>query len=329
MNKMSLFSALLEQSHPGERVGHRLQRQVLRTTVRLLQHTPYVTDWYPIVDDPLMRRILTAHPRICEKVVRPYLRCGLSHAERHRRLIGHYRWLRRHLSDQTLADVYLGDGLELARLLLGDAAEYRLVLHYLGRFEMEGDLTLSLMRAGGPCIFSLTFTMLEEAQGLGVHIGGAQGGPGEMTGTIRQLTKAWHGMRPKTLVLCALMRLANSWGASRLSGIGGAHHVYRCRGFRRGRKDRILADYDSLWIDAGGRIDAADPRLYALPLAWPMRPMDTVSSHKRAMYRRRYAMLELLTEEVGVRAGEALGRMTVPVHIPAQRTLPANEGLVR
>jgi uncharacterized protein VirK/YbjX len=286
---------------------HRLQRLVVNTAVRALRHSPYVMDWYPSLDDPLMRHILEAHPRICEKVARPYLCCGLSHAERHRALIGQYRWLCAQLSEPALTAIFLGEGLELARLSMGGAGEHRLMLQYLDRFEMEGDLTLSLVAAhGGPRIFSITFSVLEASQGMHVQIGGMQGGAGDMGDRIKQLTKAWQGMRPKALTLCALMGLASSWGAVRLSGVGGAYHVYGCLSFRRARKDRILADYDSLWLDAGGVIDAANPRLYTLPLAWPVRALETVSAHKRPMYRRRYAMLNMLQAEIDARAQEAL-----------------------
>ena len=302
MRRLSRFSALLQRSHPGAGMEHRLQRLVVRTAVQALQHSSYVMDWYPSLDDLLMRRILKAHPRICEKVARPYLRCGLSHAERHRALIGHYRWLPAQLSEAALVAIFLGEGLELARMSLGGAGEHRLVLHYLDQFEMEGDLTLSLVQADGRRIFSITFSMLEEARGMHMQIGGMQGGGGDMGELVRQLTKAWQGMRPKALVLCALMRLATNWGATRLSGVGDANHVYRCLSFRRARKARILADYDSLWRDAGGHVDADNPRLYVLPLAWPTRPLETVPAHKRPMYRRRYAMLDMLQAEIDARA---------------------------
>ena len=328
MHNLTRFSTLLARAHPGTRMEHRLQRLVGRTVVHALRHSSYVTDWYPSLDDPLMLRILEAHPRICEKVARPYLCCGLSYAERHRALIGQYRWLRARLSEQALTAIFLGEGLELARLLPGGTGEHRLILHYLDQFEMEGDLTLSLVRVGGPRIFSLTFSILEGERGMHVQIGGAQGGAGDIGEVVRQLTKAWQGMRPKALVLCALMELASAWGTVHLSGVGDAHHVYRCLSFHRGRKAHIHADYDSLWRDAGGCVDAADPRLYTLPLAWPIRALETVSAHKRPMYRRRYAMLNMLQAEIDARAQEALrhdgvslaprrlaGSAVVPVHL--------------
>lgn len=311
MNKTALLSALLVRAHPGTGVEHWLQRQMVRTTVWLLRNSPYILDWYPSLDDSLMRRILEAHPRICEKVARPYQRCGLSYAERHRLLIGHYCWLRTQLSEAALTAIFLGEGLELACLSVEGAGEHRLVLRYLSQFEMEGDLTLSLERVDGQRTFCMTFSMLEDEQGMSMHIGGVQGGAGDIGEMVRQLTKAWHGMRPKALMLSALMQLASSWGVAFLSGVGGDSHVYHSLSFKRSRKDRIQADYDSLWLDAGGGINADKPSLYALPLVWPMRPMDKVSTHKRAMYRRRYAMLGKLAKELEARARTALNSVRI------------------
>ena len=305
MNKLSRFSALVERSHAGVRMENRFQRLVLRTAVQALRRSPYVTDWYPSLDDPLMLRILEAHPRICEKVFRPYLRCGLSYSERHRALIGQYHWLRAHLSEVALEAIFVGDGLDIAHLALGGAGDYRLVLRYYDQFEMEGDLTLSLMRSDGLRIYSMTFSALEDRGRLQVLIGGAQGGVGVPAEMVRELTKALQGMRPKALVLFALMRLARNWGATRLSGIRNTSHVYQCPSLRRGLRRRVRADYDRLWRDAGGSVAEDNPRLFDLPLSWPVKsPADIIPS-KRGMYRRRYAMLGALVSELDGRAHQA------------------------
>lgn len=313
MDMFSRFSTLVERSHQGLRIEQRLQRLILRTAVHVLRNSSYVTDWYPLLDDPLMHGVLEAHPRVCEKISRPYLRCGLSRGDRHRLLIGHYHWLRAHLSDQAFVSIYMGEGLELARLLLGDIGEYRLVLHYLGQFEMEGDMTLSLIRTDGLRIHSATFSMLQVDQELHIQIGGMQGGVREFGEAIKLLTKALHGMRPKALVLWALMQLASAWGSHRLLGIRSANHVYRCLSFNRSRKERIWADYDSLWQEAGGIIASDNTRLYELPLAWPLKPLETVPANKRATYRRRYAMFEVLAKELEVRASAALSEQCISV----------------
>lgn len=305
MNKLSRLSALVARSHAGIRVENRFQRLLLRTAVQALRHSAYVTDWYPSLDDPLMLRILETHPRICEKVVRPYLRCGLSYMERHRALIGHYRWLRAHLSETALEAIFVGDGLEMAHLGPAGPGGYRLVLRYYDQFEMEGDLTLSLMRADGLRIYSMTFSVLEDHGHLHVLIGGAQGGAGVPAEMIRQLTKAMQGMRPKALVLFALMRIVKDWGAVRLSGIRNVSHVYQSSSFRRVLRRRVRADYDSLWRDAGGSEAKDNPRLYELPLSWPVRPLEEIVPGKRGMYRRRYALLGALVGELDQRAGLA------------------------
>lgn len=306
MNKLSQFSALVERSHRGIGLEHRFQRLVLRTAVQALRHSPYVTDWYASLDDPLMQRIFDAHPRICEKVARPYLRRGLTFGERHRALMGQYQWLRAHLSESVLEAIFVGEGLELATLMLGEMGEYRLVLRYYDQFEMEGDLTLILIRSDNFRIYSMTFSVLEDGGALHALIGGAQGGAGVSAEMVRSLTKSMHGMRPKALVLFVLMRIVESWGATRLSGIRNTSHVYKSPSFRRRRRHRVHADYDSLWRDVGGSVAMDNSHLYDLPLSWPIKfPGDIIAS-KRGMYRRRYAMLDTLASQLDNRARATL-----------------------
>ena len=306
MNNLSRFSALLERSHGGIGLEHRFQRLVLRTAVQALRRSPYVTDWYASLDDPLMLRILETHPRICEKVARPYLRRGLSYGDRHRALISQYHWLRAHLSESALEAIFVGEGMELAHLVVGEMGEYRLMLRYYDQFEMEGDLTLSLMRSDNLRIYSMTFSVLEDSGSLHVLIGGAQGGAGMPAEMIRELTKSMQGMRPKALVLFVLMRIVESWGATRLSGIRNISHVYQSPSFRRRRRHRVHADYDSLWRDVGGSVTSENPWLYDLPLSWPIKSPGDIIASKRGMYRRRYAMLDTLASELDNRARATL-----------------------
>jgi len=306
MNDLCRFSALVERSHGGVSLENRFQRLVLRTAVQALRRTTYVTDWYASLDDPLMLRIIEAHPRICEKVARPYLRRGLSYGERHRALIGQYHWLRAHLSESALEAIFVGEGMELAHLALGEMGEYRLVLRYYDQFEMEGDLTLILMRSDNLRIYSMTFSVLEDSGTLHALIGGAQGGSGVPAEMVRALTKSMQGMRPKALVLFVLMRIVESWGATRLSGIRNISHVYQSPSFLRRRRHRVHADYDSLWRDVGGSVAMDNPHLYDLPLSWPIKSPGDIIASKRGMYRRRYAMLDTLASELDNRARATL-----------------------
>lgn len=71
-----------------------------------------------------------------------------------------------------------------------------------------------------------------------------------------------------------------------------AGHVYNASS----RIKRIKTDYDFFWEEAGGT--PLDERFYRLPLAYEKKAMDEIKSNKRAMYRRRFEMLDALEASI-------------------------------
>ena len=75
-----------------------------------------------------------------------------------------------------------------------------------------------------------------------------------------------------------------------------ATHIYRSWRYRKKKEGKLLADYDSFWLSLGGQ--KQDNGHFMLPLAMPRKPMEEIASKKRAEYRRRYALLDSLTQHV-------------------------------
>ena len=73
------------------------------------------------------------------------------------------------------------------------------------------------------------------------------------------------------------------------------------------RLDRKLkTDFGAFWEEIGGW-ETDDHRFYELPLVYPRKTMEEVPTRKRAVYRRRFAMLDEIDQEVQKRI-EALLR---------------------
>jgi uncharacterized protein VirK/YbjX len=106
---------------------------------------------------------------------------------------------------------------------------------------------------------------------------------------IRNVTHAAHGMRPPHLLVHTLRVLAARWGATRLRGVDPEHHV---KGRWNLRDSRLRFDYRAFWAEHDGARDEGGN--WSLPLATALRPIEEVPTKRRAMYRRRYAMLEAL-----------------------------------
>ena len=156
----------------------------------------------------------------------------------------------------------------------------------------EGLWQVGLIGEDGVRLYSIGFGF-PEAQTL--LMGNVQGPSLKDEGLerIRDATHAAHGMRPPHLLVHALRVLAARWGVTRLRGVDPENHV---KGKWNLRDSRLRFDYRAFWAEHDGARDASGN--WGLPLDTALRPLEEVPTKRRAMYRRRYAMLEALQRAV-------------------------------
>lgn len=137
------------------------------------------------------------------------------------------------------------------------------------------------------------------------YIGAMQGPNGEEPKEIiKRLTKFCHGCRTKNLILYAAQAVARAffWG-------GGTGHIYAVTNsgyyaMNHLRLDRKLkTSFDGFWQEAGGKI-SADSRFYELPLRERRKGPEEIPVRKRAVYRRRFALLDEIDEAIESRMKE-------------------------
>lgn len=157
----------------------------------------------------------------------------------------------------------------------------------------EGRWALSLRNAEGQRLYNLSFAFLPCGALLVGAVQGPQAGTVDAETVIRDLTKTAEGVRPPYLLAEALRAAAAAWGVNVLLGIDPVHHV-KGRWNVRGR--RLRFDYRNFWAELGGtqRPDG----YWQLPLQVAPRDLAEVPSRKRAMYRRRQALLEALRQSI-------------------------------
>ena len=191
------------------------------------------------------------------------------------------------LGDRAL-DVLAKSGIVL--LDLDDGS--RLSLSLSGVSFHEGLWQVGLHSPTGVRLYSIGFglssassLLVANVQGPSLGLDGLEHG--------RQLTQVAHGMRPPYLLLHALKALAQSWQLRTLVGIDPLHHV---KGRWNHRQSRLKFDYRGFWTDHGGVLERHGN--WALPILTPRRMLDDVPTKRRAMYRRRYALLDRLEESI-------------------------------
>lgn len=156
----------------------------------------------------------------------------------------------------------------------------------------EGLWQVGLYASAGHRLYSIGFGLTSEREILIGNVQGPSLGCGGLEDN-RQLTHAAHGMRPPYLLLRALRSLAAAWRSDSLKGVDPDNHV---KGRWNLQASRLKFNYRQFWAENGGsRVDLGN---WQLPLKATERALEDVPSRKRAMYRRRYEMLESLDEQI-------------------------------
>lgn len=155
----------------------------------------------------------------------------------------------------------------------------------------EGLWMLALKDGHGEQIYGLSFACVGDR----LVIGAVQGPRGEQAlAMVRDATKALHGIRPHFFLVEVLRALAAAWGMSRLVGVDPQFHITPTMFYRK--REGVKFDYVSFWTELGGALDGR--RDWVLPLVAQRKSMNEIESKKRAMYRRRFAMLDALRHDV-------------------------------
>ena len=137
-----------------------------------------------------------------------------------------------------------------------------------------------------------------------MFIGGLQGSRDTGEDSVVAITRGLYGLRPKALLIYGLQQLAACWGVAHLQAVSDGLHIYRHFQARR----NLAASYDEFWAECGGA-QGADGA-FDLPVAFIPRDISTIRVNKRQMYRRRYAMMEGIAEQI---QGNVLGRLELVV----------------
>ncbi|GAA5180564.1 VirK/YbjX family protein [Niveibacterium umoris] len=282
----------------GWRIYRSGSRSDARNRSRFILRSAYYRSttktWFARLNaDPMLRTFVRLQPELAEKLHRPYARADHPATTRLQALDEHYRICREQRWAPLLAQVGRGP-VTLATWQGKDEVPLVLTLTVPGQFAKEGEMAVHLMRND---VRQCTVLVSLRGDGSGRWLdiaclqGPAGGEGGEGRDAMREITKACHGLRPRSLLLEVARLIAGLAGCSNIVGVGNARHIYR-----NARKRRDIAfDYDAFWAESGGeRRNDGD---WNLPLAAAVKPMEDVPSKKRAeVVRRRQMQAAILAQ---------------------------------
>jgi len=263
-----------------------------------------------ITSHPASYELLQNQPRLPCRVHRPYLSAALSVRERAEAIRFHYRTVTTFLGDEGFRQHIRPDGICLSRFAGKDGHPFTLEFVSTYRLDKEGEASVILRNSDGQMLAEITFVLCIRGAQRSLIIGGLQGPNGENTqALIQQATKNLYGLFPKRLVLESLTQIAYLLSVERISAVSNRLHVYQSVRY----KDRIKhlhADYNSFWEMSGGKLE--QDGFYSIPLEVARKKLEEVPSKKRAEYRRRYELADVVSAQTHL----TLTRLTSSLNLP-------------
>lgn len=153
----------------------------------------------------------------------------------------------------------------------------------------EGFFALSLVDNKDQHLYNASFVLLPENKLLITCIQGPKGN--EAQDIVRGLTKKLHGSRPMYFLVDAFKVFAKEINYT-LIGIPLEHQVKK----RWYGSQKVFFDYNSFWQENNASFINS---YWKIPLEIERRELEDVATKKRSMYRKRYAMYDLMESELG------------------------------
>lgn len=177
------------------------------------------------------------------------------------------------------------------------------MLYYEAGQRKEGMMSVMLRLDDKP-LYQIIFWISPDKKGdISMFIGAMQGPNMEdARDVVKKVTKYCHAYRTKNLVLYLTQAVARALGIKHIYAVTNEGY-YANNHVRSDRK--LKTDFSEFWMEAGGT-PTDDTRFYELPLVETRKTMEEVPTRKRAVYRKRFTMLDALDEEAEKRMEELM-----------------------
>lgn len=202
--------------------------------------------------------------------------------------------LENQFTEQALQQLYLGPGI---RLWSENYKEQTLAIDLAFRVGQIKEGTMSLgLKLDNKFIYHINFWIVfDENNTLSLYIGALQGSRDGLS-INKELTKRFFGCRPQNLILYALRILTQNLSVSGIYAVSN-YGFYANNHLRRDRK--LKTSLDTFWTEIGG-IPSQDRRFFILPVTEYRKNIKEVVSHKRNLYRKRFAVLDKIAADITI-----------------------------
>ncbi len=173
-----------------------------------------------------------------------------------------------------------------------DQRPFRIVIDRPSWMRSEGEVCVSLF-AGVDRLYSLAFSIGGTADSPRLLVGAIQGAADVVDGSLySNITKLFHGIRPRDMMVHIVKIMAQHVGCTELWAVSDACH----QSVGRGNQFARASKYDGIWLENGGTPN--DAGFFVMCTTLHRRADEDIPARKRALYRRRYALLGTLAENI-------------------------------
>ena len=240
--------------------------------------------------------IFQHEPSVFGNVVWPYIHKDWGVAERFSSIAKHYKLLK---SLPKFLDISDGSPKEIVNLS-AFSPNTAIVLDKPRWFVREGEIVLNIFHHDLR-VMSIAFSLGYHNNEIALYVGGIQGihsgVPSQKSlEIIKQLTKDFHGLRPRSFVIMALRMIATRVGATKILAVDQKHRHHHHPYFKSSAKSLSNTNYDEIWSDHEGAPHADG--FYHLNINTAHKDLSEFESKKRSMHRKRYDMLDQVEQQI-------------------------------
>lgn len=256
-------------------------------------------EWFSQLEDPGMHPFIAKFPGLIFKPMRAYLSIRWDVSQRKKVIWDTYQLIRKYPAFQNaLLD---SNGTVIARYQLENYGELSITLCYHHVIFKEGELMVILKNNSlNKEIYKMAFSFQQMPDGdFTCYIGCIQGGGADKNDEIKAATKAMYGLRPCAFMIFIAREIISAMGirTTKLLGVGNSIHPFKKKHLiHLPSVHQIDFDYNSFWLESNG--EPGKDGWFSLPIKTERREKHEMKSNKRAMYNRRYAMMDTFAEQI-------------------------------
>ncbi|MBQ4403190.1 MAG: DUF535 domain-containing protein [Selenomonadaceae bacterium] len=241
----------------------------------------------------LLAKVAAGYPFVYEQATRAFFYHRSTFEERARLIEENMSFLSARFNEDFMLKLYGDKKIELWRMPLDETlGEMNLVLCAESGQRKEGLAAVMFNLPDEVPVYQILFWIARDAEKNWAMWIGAMQGPNvdDAKDLVKRITKKCHAYRTKNLILYAAQSVARSLGVKKIFAVTNEGY-YANNHVRRDRK--LKTSFSDFWAEAGGT-PTNDARFFELPLVETRKTVEEIPSHKRAQYRRRFAMLDEL-----------------------------------